>query len=250
MSVNVLITGAGRGIGRGIAIEVAEFYKKKGAAVCINICSRHIEELEQTKQTIAIVNAAAVVNTFVCDIAKAAELEEMISEIHKVAGSIDVLINNAGISYVGLLQDMSATEIIDVVNTNLNAAMILSSQLIPDLLGSRNTPRIINISSVWGNVGASCEVVYSATKGGLNSFTKALAKELAPSHIPVNAIACGYIDTEMNNHLSAEEREELFNEIPAGRPGSPKEIGQTVCLLLEATDYLTGQIITVDGAWT
>ena len=109
--------------------------------------------------------------------------------------------------------------------------------------------KIINISSVWGNVGASCEVAYSASKGGLNSFTKALAKELAPSNIQVNAIACGCIDTEMNRCFSEEERLDLINEIPAGRFGTPEEVADLVYSLSHDMNYLTGQIINLDGGW-
>jgi 3-oxoacyl-[acyl-carrier protein] reductase len=110
--------------------------------------------------------------------------------------------------------------------------------------------KIINISSVWGNVGASCEVAYSATKGAVNSLTKALAKEVAPSGIQVNAVACGAIDTEMNSHLSDDDKSALADEIPAGRFGTPAEIAHIVKQLTEAPSYLTGQIITVDGGWT
>ena len=110
--------------------------------------------------------------------------------------------------------------------------------------------KIVNISSVWGNVGASCEVAYSATKGGINAFTKALAKELAPSNIQVNAIACGVIDTEMNRCFSEEERQALMDEIPAGRFGTAEEVGDLVRMLISQNEYLTGQIITLDGGWT
>ena len=109
--------------------------------------------------------------------------------------------------------------------------------------------KIINISSVWGNVGASCEVAYSATKGAINSFTKALAKELAPSNIQVNAISCGIIDTDMNSHLSSDDINEIVTDIPAGRIGTPKDIALTALSLVNGSDYLTGQIITVDGGW-
>mgnify|MGYP003515828953 FL=1 len=114
---------------------------------------------------------------------------------------------------------------------------------------SKQQGKIINISSVWGNVGASCEVAYSASKGGMNSLTKALAKELAPSNIQVNAIACGCIDTEMNQCFSEEERLELANEIPAGRFGKPEEVAELVFSLASEHAYLTGQIITLDGGW-
>ena len=109
--------------------------------------------------------------------------------------------------------------------------------------------RIVNISSVWGNVGASCEVAYSAAKGGINSFTKALAKELAPSGIAVNALACGIIDTPMNHCFSREEIDAICEEIPAGRMGTPEEAAEMVCLLAKAPVYMTGQILTMDGGW-
>lgn len=114
---------------------------------------------------------------------------------------------------------------------------------------ARQSGSIINISSVWGNCGASCEVAYSASKGGMNAFTKALAKELAPSHITVNAIACGAIDTEMNHFLSKEERDQLIDEIPACRMGTPEEVGRLALQLAGKHSYLTGQIITLDGGW-
>lgn len=114
---------------------------------------------------------------------------------------------------------------------------------------ARQSGSIINISSVWGNCGASCEVAYSASKGGMNAFTKALAKELAPSHITVNAIACGAIDTEMNHFLSEEERNQLIDEIPACRMGTPEEVGRLALQLAGKHSYLTGQIIPLDGGW-
>ena len=113
----------------------------------------------------------------------------------------------------------------------------------------KKSGKIINISSVWGTVGASMEVAYSASKGGVNSFTKALAKELAPSHIQVNAIACGVIDTDMNRCFSKEDMEALRAEIPADRIGQPAEVAQMVLSILQTPEYLTGQIITLDGGW-
>lgn len=248
MAVTVWITGAGRGIGRAIAVEVAHYYREMNIPVNIAMNSRTRAELRQTS---ALVKAqGASVLALVGDVSDPVDRWGMLDDIHQAFGPVDVLINNAGVSYIGLLQDMMPQEISYMLNVNLEAAIALASLVIPDLLQSENAPRIINISSVWGNVGASCEVAYSAAKGGMNAFTKALARELAPSRIPVNAIACGFVDTDMNNHLDEEEREALFQEIPAGRPASTEEIAQTVCLMLCATDYLTGQIITVDGGWT
>ena len=137
----------------------------------------------------------------------------------------------------------------EVVGTNLSSAFYTSKYAIPLML-QNHTGHIINISSVWGNVGAATEVAYSASKGGLNSFTKALAKELTPSGIQVNAIACGLIDTQMNAHLSGEDLISLKEEIPAGRAGSTDEVAETLLSILKMPPYFTGQIVTLDGGWT
>ena len=162
--------------------------------------------------------------------------------------SLDVLVNNAGISHIGLLQDMTDEEWHRVISVNLDSCFYTCRRAIPLMLGAGGG-RILNISSVWGNVGASMEVAYSASKGGVNSFTRALAKELAPSNIQVNALACGVIDTDMNSCFSEEERAALQDEIPAGRFGSPKEAAQMAVQLICAPGYLTGQILTLDGGW-
>ena len=162
---------------------------------------------------------------------------------------VDVVINNAGISYVGLLQDMTVESWNDIISTNLSAAFYTSKYAIPLMLHN-HAGHIINISSVWGNIGAATEVAYSASKGGLNSFTKALAKELAPSNIQVNALACGLIDTSMNSNLTKEDMDTLIHEIPAGRQGSCEDVGKAVISLLNMPTYFTGQIVTLDGGWT
>ncbi len=161
---------------------------------------------------------------------------------------LDILINNAGISHVGLLQDMPDEKWERIIATNLSSVHYCCKAAIPGMLAAGGG-RIINISSVWGNVGASCEVAYSATKGGVNAYTKALARELAPSHIAVNAIACGCIDTDMNKIFSSDERAALCEEIPAGRFADPDEVAKLVKAVAEQSDYLTGQIITLDGGW-
>ena len=162
--------------------------------------------------------------------------------------SLSVLVNNAGISYIGLLHEMSVADWQSVMHTNLDALFYTSRLAIPLMLREHHG-KIINISSVWGNVGASMEAAYSASKGGVNSFTRALAKELAPSGIQVNAIACGVIDTDMNSCFSAEDMEMLRQEIPADRIGQASEVAQMVVSLLNAPDYLTGQVIGLDGGW-
>ena len=149
---------------------------------------------------------------------------------------------------MGLFQDMSDEQWTRMIQTNLSSVFYTCRQVIPDMV-HRQQGCILNISSVWGNTGASTEVAYSAAKGGVNAMTRALAKELAPSHIRVNAIACGFIDTEMNGFLSADDREALFEEIPAGRAGTVQEVADLVRRILDAPEYLTGQIITLDGGW-
>jgi 3-oxoacyl-[acyl-carrier protein] reductase len=164
-------------------------------------------------------------------------------------GQIDVLINNAGISYIGLLTDMTIDDWNRIVATNLSSVFSTCRCTVPSMVSAKSGC-IINISSVWGNIGASCEVAYSACKGGINSFTKALGKELAPSNIRVNAIACGVIDTEMNHCFSREERDALVEEIPAGRMGTPEEVAALALTLTDSPAYLTGQVLTLDGGWT
>ena len=162
---------------------------------------------------------------------------------------LDVLVNNAGISYVGLLSEMSLTDWRKIMSTNLDSVFYTSKLSVPLML-RRHSGKIVNISSVWGNVGASMEVAYSASKGAVNSFTKALAKELAPSNIQVNAVACGVIDTDMNHCFSPEEMDALRQEIPCDRIGMTAEVAQMVKSVLGAPAYLTGQVITLDGGWT
>ena len=173
---------------------------------------------------------------------------EFVSTLFKGIDRIDAVINNAGISHIGLLSDMSIEEWNKVMNTNLNSIFYTSRLAVP-LMVSQKKGKIINISSIWGNAGASMEVAYSTSKGGVNSFTKALAKELAPSNIQVNAIACGVIDTDMNRCFSEEDRESLINEIPAGRMGTAGEVAELVLSLCQGNHYLNGQILTLDGGW-
>ena len=167
-------------------------------------------------------------------------VKEMFEKTMERFGGIDILINNAGISHIGLLGDMSNEEWHRVMGINLEA--------IPYML-SKKSGSIVNVSSVWGNIGASMEVAYSASKGAVNSFTKALAKELAPSNIRVNAAAFGTIDTRMNSCFSAEEQTALEEEIPIGRYGTTEEAAECIYRLATAPAYLTGQILTMDGGW-
>jgi 3-oxoacyl-[acyl-carrier protein] reductase len=243
-----LVTGASRGIGLAIAQNLA----RHGYNLYLT-CSRTMDALQKAAAQLST-EYNVTVTPVRCDMADPAAVRDLFAGIPR----LDLLVNNAGISYVGLLQEMTDEEWNRIVSVNLSSVFYTSREAIPMFLkaaGSDNLSpdacpgRIINISSVWGNVGASCEAAYSATKGGINSLTKALGKELAPSHIPVNAIACGCVDTVMNDNLSEEEKADLAQEIPAGRFASPEEIAAALWQLASAPAYLTGQIITVDGGW-
>lgn len=161
---------------------------------------------------------------------------------------LDVLVNNAGISHIGLLSDMTPSEWKRIMATNLDACFYTCKQAVP-LMVREKSGCIINISSIWGSAGASMETAYSASKGAVNSLTRALAKELAPSNITVNAIACGVIDTDMNRCFTEEEMQCLIDAIPADRLGRPEEIAAFALQLAQSPSYLTGQVITVDGGY-
>lgn len=178
-----------------------------------------------------------------------AEVKSAVAETISVFGRIDCLVNNAGISRFGLLSDLSLDEWDDMMKTNLTSAFLFSREVISDML-SRKCGRIINISSMWGLVGASCEVAYSTAKAGLIGFTKALAKELGPSGITVNAIAPGVIDTPMNAILDAEAKAVLCDETPVGRIGTPEEVAAaTVFLASDAAAFITGETLNISGGF-
>lgn len=234
----ILVTGASRGIGRAIAKAAAPHFDR-----LIITCKESHDKLLSLKQELENEYSVECV-AYVGDMGDYIFVESIFDGLDR----IDAVINNAGISHIGLLSDMTVEEWNHVINTNLNSVFYTSKLAIPLML-SRKEGRIINISSIWGNAGASMEVAYSTSKGGINTFTKALAKELAPSNIQVNALACGVIDTDMNRCFSDEEREMIINEIPADRMGTAKEAAQAVMMLLNAPAYLTGQIVTLDGGY-
>ncbi len=240
----ILITGASRGIGCGIACYLAKHMP--GRYHFLLTCHTRMNKLQKIQQE--IISYGNQCEIFTCDVEDVTDINQLWDSIHTKGYSVDILINNAGISIVGLFQDTSADDWNHIIHTNLSSVFFMSKQAVPDMI-QQKYGRIINISSVWGNVGASCEVAYSTTKGGINAFTKALGKELAPSNISVNAIACGAVDTEMNRFLSANDRLSLEEEIPYGRFCLPEEVGQCVASLLTAPVYLTSQIITLDGGW-
>lgn len=237
----VLVTGASRGIGKAIAVKFA----KKGYNVIINCGNRESELLQAQKE---IEGYQVSCTAFLGDMGNLEICEQLFHLIRKQYGTLDVLVNNAGIAYIGVLQDMTSADWNRIINTNLTSVFNCCKLAIPIMLQAGHG-KIINISSVWGNTGASCEVAYSATKGGVNAFTKALAKELAPSNIQVNAVACGAIDTEMNQWIEEDDLIGLVEEIPTGRLGKAEEVADLVYHLGYKNAYLTGQIIGLDGGW-
>ena len=237
----ILITGASSGIGAATAIA---FAKPNNRLILVSRKNREgLKKIEDEGR-----ERGAEVLSILADVSDYEACKLLVQQAVERFGTIDLLVNDAGVSHIGLFQDMTPDEWQRVMNVNIGSVMNLCHLVIPSMV-HRHHGRIINISSVWGNVGASCEAVYSASKGAINSFTKALAKELAPSNIQVNAIALGAIETPMNAWLSKEEAEALADEIPAGREGTKEEAAQMICMVADAPDYLTGQIITMDGGW-
>ena len=238
MNKKVFITGASRGIGKAIAHAFA----KEGCHVYL-LCKNNLASMQEFAASLQD-NYGIQAFCYSVDLADSEALESLLDTLPEM----DVVINNAGISYVGLLTDMTLSEWNQIMNVNLTSAFLICRKLLPAMI-RRQSGHIINISSVWGNVGASMEVAYSATKGGLNSFTKALAKEVAPSHVQVNAIACGLIDTDMNACFSQEDLDNVIAGIPADRIGRPEEVAALCLQLVQSPGYLTGQIISLDGGW-
>ena len=236
-----MITGASRGIGAACAAAFA----KAGYRVFLN-GRKSIEKLNTLAGKLR--EQGADCEALPGDVGNPAEVRQIFDKIRQICGGVDVLVNNAGISYIGLLTDMTDDDWDRILQTNLSSVFYCSRAAVPYMV-SQKSGKIINISSMWGRVGASCEVAYSATKAGMNGFTMALAKELAPSNIQVNAVACGVIDTDMNAQLDREERNSLIEEVPAGRFGTVEEVAELVLELAEGHLYLTGQVIGLDGGF-
>ena len=229
-----LITGATGGIGQAIA----RMLSAEGFRIIVG-CHSAKDEAERLAEEL---HGKAV--RF--DLSKPETLAESLADC---PGDIGILVNNGGSEHIGLYQDMSAAELITLMNTDLVGSMELTRLLLPQMI-SRHNGCIVNIASVWGEVGASCEVAYSAAKAGLIGFTKALAKEVAPSGIRVNCVSPGFIDTRMNSQLSPIEREALLNDIPMSRAGTPQEAAEAVRFLCSPkASYITGQTLRADGGW-
>lgn len=229
----VLITGASRGIGRCIAINLS----KKGYTVIANYNKSEEQALKlKTEYNIDI---------FKADITNRDEINKMVKYCLDKYGKIDVLINNAGISQIKLFTEITDEDWKNIIDTNLTSVFMISQEATKNMIHNKNGC-IINISSMWGEVGASCETHYSAAKAGVNGLTKAMAKELGLSNIRVNAIAPGVIDTDMNKNLDSETINELKQEIPLNKIGKPEDIYKCVEWLIE-DNYTTGQVISING---
>ncbi|MGL5823138.1 MAG: elongation factor P 5-aminopentanone reductase [Sarcina sp.] len=234
-----IITGGTRGIGKGIALE----FIKNGASVVLNYNNDDISANETIEEIKALGGSAIAIKA---SIATTQGCEKIVKEAKKKFGKIDFLINNAAISKVGLFMDTNDEMIEEILDINLKGVLKCSRIALDEIIATKGS--IVNISSIWGNVGASCEVLYSTTKGAINLFTKSLAKEMAMSGIRVNAVAPGVIETKMNSWMNNEEKLDLENEIAMNRFGTIEEVANVVLFLCsQKASYMTGQIITVDG---
>ncbi len=243
MTKTVLITGASRGIGAATAI----YFAQNGYNVGINY---HLnkEKAEEVLKTVESFGQKGLL--LQCDVSKKEDVETMIDTMTKTFGGIDVLINNAGISLEGLFADITEEEWNHLFSVNVGGMFHTISAVLPQMIG-RKKGSIVNISSIWGICGASCEVHYSAAKAAIIGATKALAKELAPSGIRVNCVAPGVIDTDMNKRLSAEDLDALKEETPLGTIGSKEDVAKTIYFLASDTlsPFTTGQIISPNGGF-
>ena len=242
MSKTVLITGASKGIGAATAIHFAQ----KGYNVVINYNNSY-ESASLLARSLAA-NGYSVM-THKANVANKLEVDLMVKETLYKFGSLDILVNNAGVAYQGLITDTDEIDFDRIIDTNLKGTFNCCKAVTPSMV-SKGSGKIINISSMWGQVGASCEVAYSASKAGVIGLTKALAKELAPSGVTVNCIAPGLIETSMNSNLTVEELAEFVDTIPLGRMGSADEIAEAIEFLAsDKADYITGQVLGINGGY-
>lgn len=232
-----IVTGASRGIGRACA----EMFAKSGIKVIANY--NKSENVAQTLQE-ELFNQGIEIDIFKADVSKREDVKKMVEFALNKYGKIDILVNNAGISQTKLFTEITDADWQNMINTNLTSVFYMTQEVLSSMI-EQKSGCIINISSVWGTNGGSCEVHYSAAKAGIIGMTKALAKELGPSNIRVNAIAPGVIDTDMNEGYSKEDIEELENQIPLGRMGKREDIAKCVRWMVE-DNYITGQVIKID----
>ena len=237
-----IVTGGSGGIGSAVSRKLAQAGYL--TAIAYNKGKEAAESLAAELR-----GAGFTAEAFHYDIADADSTAEFLSEVEKSFGECELLVNNAGIADIGLFTDLTDERLYELMNTNMFGHMRLTKAVLPQMI-RRHSGSIVNISSVWGESGASCEVAYSAAKAGLIGFTKALAKECAPGGVRVNCVSCGLIDTKMNSTLSDDDLNAVIDEIPMGRIGTPDDIANAVMFLAEeSSSYITGQVIRVDGGW-
>ncbi|CAH1056217.1 3-oxoacyl-[acyl-carrier-protein] reductase FabG [Paenibacillus pseudetheri] len=240
--MTVLITGGSGGIGGAIA----ERFASVGMNIVIHYKNSHEAANDVARRCMAL---GAKVMTVNADMKDRSQIIRMAEKLESNGMQPDILVNNAGKSHYGMLADVTEEEWDDIMSINLKGTFMCSQIFMPYMVSQRYG-RIINVSSVWGITGASCEVAYSASKGGVNAFTKALAKELAPSGVTVNAVAPGAVNTNMLSNLQEDEVRMLEDEIPVGRLATPNEISSLIYFLaLPESGYITGQIISPNGGW-
>ncbi len=242
MSKTILITGSSKGIGAATAILFAQ----KGYNVVINYNDSYESASLLCR---SLVSNGYSVMTHKANVANRLEVELMVKETLYKFGSLDILVNNAGVTHQALVSETDEVDFDRIMDINLKGTFNCCKAVIPSMV-SQKSGKIINISSMWGQVGASCEVAYSASKAGIIGLTKALAKELAPSGITVNAIAPGLIETGMNSNLTIEELTDFVSTIPLERMGSADEIAAAIEFLAsENADYITGQVLGINGGY-
>ena len=235
-----LITGASRGIGAATARRLA----RAGYAVAVNYCSSEERALGLVEELRAEGHTAMAVRA---DVSDPEQVQAMVDNVLDKFCQLDILVCNAGRSWVGLLGDMTVAEWRELLSVNLDSVFYCCKAVLPHMI-HRKKGRIITVSSMWGQVGASCEAAYSASKAGVIGLTKALAKELGPSGIAVNCVAPGVIDTEMNKNLTGEDLDALREETPLERIGKAEDVAESVLFLAsEGADFITGQVLCPNG---
>ena len=240
MNKVVIVTGASRGIGRNIATTLA----KKGYIVIANYNKSENKAIE-LQQNLKKENIN--IDIFKADVSNRDEVKKLVQFVINKYKKIDCVINNAGIDQVKMFLDITDTDWNNMISNNLNSVFYMCQEVLPYMIHEKNGV-IINISSIWGVTGASCESHYAVSKAGVDALTKSLAKEMGPSNIRINSIAPGFIDTEMNNNLNEEEKKEIKEEIPLQKIGKVEDVSHTVEWIIE-DEYITGQVISVNGGW-
>ncbi len=236
----VIVTGGSRGIGK----EIVEELSKEGYKVILNYNKSEKNALD-IKESLEKENI--YIDIFKADVSKREEVKKLINFTINKYGKIDILINNAGIDQVKLFTDITDEDWQNMMNTNLTSVFYTTQETVKYMINKKNGC-IINISSIWGLIGASCESHYAISKAGIDAMTKSLAKELGPSNIRINSIAPGIIDTDMNKNLSKEDIKNIEEEIPLGRIGRTQDIAKCIKWLIK-DEYTTGQIISINGGW-